>query len=435
MVASSTHKPRGFGSGNLRSRGGDGASTAQQLPPVCPAGTEVIEHVRSSGGYVHPALVVTQSAPGMGRSVHVTHSVPAGEPLAYVPLSTCVTSRTLLPTSADTREASNDLARVLVTPGAVHKVHMRVLPTREQASCFPLLWPDEAVAALQHAGVESSIRDELAFTAKQHDAAASDLPTWLWARAMADSRAYRRWDGRLSLEPLVDLVNHAPFTLPGSKQRRRNCLHSYVQPGEQAHAARLRHFDPSLAAVGAAVLMAIRPLSRGDEVLVSYRDATAGGDITATDSLLRYGFVRPLSDDAAWLCHELSPDDMSTAQRRLADHVDAAARVGTPKDALLQAALALHARQITTEASELLRHAEQHAAGSPMRMALHFRCARVLSMGRSALRRLPREELAGGGIAAGVRAAGCPQLADQALAALMEPAPRLLTMNEDLVML
>lgn len=409
----------------MPSRGDAGSLTAPQLPPVCPAGAAVIAHVRASGGWVHPSLMVSERGSGMGRSIHVTSSVPAGEPLAYVPLSACLTSQGTGP------GAASELARLFVTPGAVHESHMSVLPRLDAAlSPFPMLWTDTVVESLGHPQLEATIRAERAQRASQHDADACDLSTWLWACSMVDSRAYKRWDGRLSVEPLVDLVNHAPFTRPGSTQRRRNCLHSYVQPGT-ADIKQLRHFDPALSSTGAAVLLTIRPLSAGDEVLVSYRDMEVGGEISAADSLLRYGFVR--DDFYLWRSHELTPEDVVMAQQILARHVDEAVAVGTPKDALLQAALALHARQVTRETCDLLLQAERHRlAWTPIRMALLYRCGRVHAMGRAALSRLPQDALTGGGLVAGIRASKCPwELRDVVLVSLTEQQDRLLTMDED----
>ena len=393
-----------------------------------------MDAVRRAGGWVSPALTVALSAHGMGRSVYVTTHVAAGEPLAYVPLSVCATSRQPA-RRGGAEEASADLARLLLTPGKPLDEHLAVLPAPVDVA-VPLVWPDDAVAALGRPWLEAVIAGERQEAVGQ--AGECEVPTWLWARAMVDSRAYTRWDGHLSVEPLVDLVNHAPFAAPGGSDSntrpRRNCLHSYVQPGADAGATRrLRHFPQGLAACGAAVLVAIRAMAAHEEVLVSYRDATPGGGLTADDSLLRYGFVPAPTSHLAWQCHQLPAEDVIAAQQRLAAHVDAAAAAGTPKEALLQAALALHARQVAAEACQLQTQASRHAAGSPMRMALDYRCGRVLALGRAALGRLPASEVAGAGVEAGVKAA-CTDagLAAQLLAALTTRAPALLTMDEDL---
>ena len=398
---------------------------------VCPEGVAVVEAVRRAGGWVSPALTVARSA--QGRSVHVTSRVAAGEPLAYVPLHVCVTSR--LPAGRGAAvEASADLARLLLTPGALLDEHRGVLPPPADVA-VPLVWPDDAVAALGRPWLEDVIAAERQEAVGQ--AGEFAVPTWLWARAMVDSRAYTRWDGHLSMEPLVDLVNHAPFCSGdgAAHHPRRNTLHSYVQPGAHAdETRRLRHFPPGLATGGAAVLVAIRPLAAQEEVLVSYRDATPGGGLSADDSLLRYGFVPEPTGHLAWRCHQVPAADVIGAQKCLAAHVDAAAAAGTPKEALLQAALALHGRQVATEACELLTQASRHGAGSPMRLALDYRCGRVLALGRAALSRLPASEVAGAGLEAGIcDACADAGLAGQLLAALTARAPALLTMEEGIL--
>jgi hypothetical protein len=422
--ASASHpanKPRGFG-----------PETSQTQAPlqVCPEGAAVVEAVLRAGGWVSPAVTIARSA--HGRSVHVTSRVAAGEPLAYVPLSVCVTSRQ--PAGrGEAEQASADLARLLLTPGALLDEHRAVLPSPGDVA-VPLVWPNDAVAALGRPWLEEVVAAERQEAVGQ--AGEVSVSTWLWARAMVDSRAYRRWDGYLSVEPLVDLVNHAPFGGGdgATPHPRRNTLHSYVQPGAHADATRrLRHFPPGLASGGAAVLVAIRPLAAQEEVLVSYRDATPGGGLTADDSLLRYGFVPAPTAHLAWRCHQVPAADVIGAQKSLAAHVDAAAAAGTPKEALLQAALALHGRQVAAEACQLLTQASRHDAGSPMRLALDYRCGRVLALGRAALSRLPPSEVAGAGLEAGIGAA-CDDagLAAQLLAALTARAPALLTMEEDL---
>jgi hypothetical protein len=436
----------------------------------------LVEWITAAGGWVHPALCVGSARGGGERGVFVTAAVPRG-PLAFVPLSCCVTaadadagpaSRLWAPGGVD---AGDGDAAALRTPEARLAAHLLLrassyttaedaaadvyvssLPGRAPSALagFPLTWRAPQVGALRHAALEAALLAARAEAEAQHGALSGAAPfaerglypslrDWLWARALVASRAYAppaQAGGGLALEPLLDCVNHAPFPTSAAddadpRTRCRNALHSYVPAGTTAASAAAAGLGggalpAACAARGAAALLALRPLRPGEEVFVSYRDATPGGGLTAQESLSRYGFL-PDGGAAAAANHVIDENDAAAARASLATFVDAAVAAGAPPAALLQAALAAHARDVAAAAAA--DHAEALASEAESigtsgvlvsqfgdsdapaaRLAALYRLGRRLALGRAALARLPRAEVAGSeglaaGVAAGVRAA------------------------------
>lgn len=375
-------------------------------PVACPAGDALLVAVREAGGWVHPALFVALQSGE--RGVRVRSAVSAGKPLAYVPLTYCLSA------AADAPAASG-LAAQLLQLGGAHSAYLETLPPRAAAARWPLAWSDEALDALAHPQLADATRQERAETLAAAPAGCA-LQDWLWACIMLRSRTYARPDGRLSLEPLMDLVNHAPFETRHPGSRHRNALHSYVPPGTSS----LAHLPAACASGGAAALVTLRPLAPDEEVLVSYRDAQAGGALSAQDSLLRYAFLPDRSDVGCVHAHALSLEDQAAARQALAADVDAAAAAGAPPEALLQAALAVHSRRVAAEAMRLEALCSSSVPGSPAHLAALYRRGRTLAMGRAAIARLPADVAAGEGLRAGVAAAvGCAADADAEAAFLM----------------
>jgi hypothetical protein len=447
-------------------------SAPLEAPTPWHGSAALVEYITAAGGWVHPALVVG-SVGGGERGVFVTEAVPRG-PLAFVPLACCVTDA-----DADTGPAAHlwataselgDGGGVLCTAEAKLAAHLLLRATRaysapaptpdadaeadadayvaslpgrsfDALAGFPLTWRAEQRAALAHPALEASLSEARAEAVAQHAHLAATLPVagfvptlrdWLWARALVSSRAYATpadaGGARLALEPLLDCVNHAPFPESAFDASRsltcRNSLHSYVPPGTTPAAAAAAGLSPALPAAcgvsGAAALLALRPLRAGEQVRVSYRDATPGGRLTADESLSRYGFLPAAHADACHVIEEAHPD-ASSARDALAACVDAALAAGAPPEALLASALAAHARDVTAAAaadhaaairaeaaaSSLLVSQFGDADAPAARLAALYRRGRRLALGRAALARLPREQLARGsggalGLAAGV---------------------------------
>jgi hypothetical protein len=224
------------------------------------------------------------------------------------------------------------------------------------------------------------------------------LGDWLWALVCVRSRTFAPPPPpgeapALWLEPLVDCVNHAPFA-------HRNTLHSYVPPGTPAGA--LPHLSAAAGERGAAALAALRPLKKGEQVLISYRDATPGGALSAADSLLRYGYL-PLDPRAAPFA--VSDTEAEAARARLAAAVDAAAAAGAAPEALLQSALEAWGREVTLAAAKDAKLAID-ADTRPAALAARYRLGRALALARAAMDKLPAEERLGVGLQAGVAAGG-----------------------------
>ena len=432
------------------------------------------QHIEDAGGWVHPALSVRDTLAD-GRAVFVTADVPRG-PLAFVPRGVCITSgdaarsptgRSLwgdeeaplahLRLTPEEQLAAYLLVRVTkdsISPPPEHPYHAS-LPPRDAFQAplvldvFPLFWTAKQLAALEEpglAGVAAAQRaraeevySPLAKAFQDVDAVPHPptprLGDWLWALVCVRSRTYAPPAAAgeppgLSLEPLVDCVNHAPFAAaPGG--RSRNTLHSYVPAGTPAGAL------PALSAAageqGCACLAALRPLRKGEQLLVSYRDATPGGALSAADCLARYGF---LPHDTREAPHAVSDAAAAAAREQLAAAVDAAAQAGAPREALLQAALAAWGRDVAAAAAKEAKTADD-APNRPAALAAHFRMGRTLARARAALDKLPREERRGEGLRRGVEAGAKAARAGAGVreaiySALISDEPRLLTPQEAL---
>ena len=368
--------------------------------------------------------------------MYATDDVAVG-PLAFVPRRVCLTSgdaarsaigRTLwgepgsplahLNLAPDEQLAAYLLTRVsmdAVSAGPAHPYHAS-LPPRDPFQAplvldvFPLFWKPEELEALQApslaalAATQRSRAEKIYVplaTAFQNVTTVPHPPTprlgdWLWALVCVRSRTFLPppppgETASLWLEPLVDCVNHAAF-------EHRNTLHSYVPPGTPGRT--LPNLSGAAGEHGAAALAALRPLKAGEQVLISYRDATPGGALGAADSLLRYGYL-PLDPRAAPFA--VSAKEAEAARARLAAAVDAATAAGAPPEALLQSALAAWSREITAAVAKDAKLALD-ADTRPASLAARFRLGRALALARAAMDKLPEEERMGQGLMAGVAA-------------------------------
>ena len=288
-----------------------------------------------------------------------------------------------------------------------------------------------------------------------------------------------------AMEPLVDLLNHAPFSNSVTEEQlgggaggaggagaggtfgpgelrgaaaaaavnadaadvdaevgRRNTLHSYLPPGSEP--GTLEHLGEAAGASGAAVLYALRPLAAGEELLISYRDATATGALNTEESLRNYGFLSfadappdfaaaaaaaAAADDDDDDLDEVDEDDLVFFAGGAGHEADEAeernnfaeiivAVLGAPGGAdlsaeqLLQVALCCRGQSAAAEYARASRDvaaaaaAAEHGAGSPTHTAARYRRARGASLARAALALLP-ERGAGPGLTEGVRLGAC----------------------------
>jgi len=384
--------------------------------------------VVAAGGWVHPALVVA-TPPGGVRGLFMTEPVAAGEPLAYVPPAACVTLEAVpealaaaLPGSAADKVAC---ALALRASRGHEDAYTASLPSADEVlPCFPRAWSAEQRAALGHPRLEAALEAQRAGAEALHAALASactagtagaaaeapSLRALLWAQACVHTRSYGHGGGALSvsMEPLMDCINHAPFgwhLQADAGLPTHNVLHTYVPADcapERAAKLGLRHLPPACAAAGCAALLALRALAPREEVLNSYAGAVAGGQLSLAGSLATFGFV-PGPPGA------LAPDERdeaaaeARAQLLLAVSSADAALPGAGREALLQSALALFGRQ-AGEAAEAEAAAAAAARDEPARLAAQYRLGRGLGLARAAMALLPPEALAGEGLRRGVAA-------------------------------
>jgi hypothetical protein len=91
----------------------------------------------------------------------------------------------------------------------------------------------------------------------------------------------------------------------------------------------LEHLSGVAGLSGAAVLYALRPIAAGEELLISYRDATATGALLTEESLRNYGFLsfaNAPADAGAGEVTDVGADDAA------ADDTDATAAVDDDDD-------------------------------------------------------------------------------------------------------
>ena len=320
--------------------------------PQCATVEALLATVRAdSGAWAHPALCCRVGK--LGRGLFVNRDVPAGSILAVIPRSMCLRTTVALNSSGDGVSvaegvaAHHALASQLLTaqqpPAAddaaarVRAAYMAALPTRDEARAFPLCWPEAAVQLLHDLGDTGSaanVRSARAAARIAHAAAAphASYDDWLWAQAMAQSRMYPGWPMPEELRanrvpwwliPIIDIANHAPFVGCGAPQERNALYQCFSLPdlfrmlvgkyereslagAVRAVVAAARRQEP------AAMLVSIRGLAAGNEVLVSYCEGDeipGGGFMAANDELLLYGISDERAPRSTAFLGAISPAD------------------------------------------------------------------------------------------------------------------------------
>jgi hypothetical protein len=382
----------------------------------------LIAFVVAAGGWVHPSLVVATPAGGV-RGLFVTADVRAGTPLAYVPPSVCLrpgdapVPLSLCDSPAD-RVAVALLLRLRAGRGDTYTASLP--PPHELLPCFPRAWTAEQRSKLAHPRFEAALAQQRAgsealLTGLVAACAGDGLPAptldeLLWAQACVHTRSYGHGTGEsaCSAEPLLDCVNHAPFShflSCDADEPTHNVLHTYVPAGTaltRATALGLSNLPAACAAAGCAALLTLRPLLAGEEVLNSYAGAVTGGQLSCAGALTTFGFVP--GPPGSLPADTRDADGASAARERLVNAVNAAdAALGPTASAeqLLQSALAVFAHGIG--ASALADSAEaREGSDEPARLAAQYRLHRSLALGREAMGKLQPEAVAGEGLRAGL---------------------------------
>ena len=433
-------------------------STAQQ----CAAVDALLAAVRAgSGAWAHPALCCRVGP--LGRGLFVDRDVPAGTILAAIPRSLCVYAAVPRASGGDHVAegvaAHHALAALLLsvpapaaaedTAARVRAAYIDALPARDEARAFPLCWPEGALQRLHDLGDAESAANVRSARAAAQVARAAAAPhashdDWLWAQAMAQSRMYPGWP---TAEEMRDnLANHAPFAGLGAPQKRNSLYQCFTLPdlfrlllgkyereslagAERAVVAAARKQEP------AAMLVSIRRLGAGQEVLVSYCEGDpipGGGLLAARDELLLYGISDARAPRGAAFVGALSADDHRAATGAFEAALEEAAcrtpgpmagSTATAVDEAFARVLHLALELWSRDVAETAAHVERALAAASAReqaasraAALHAR--RWVLAGGSAVMTLIRGRMGHRGLAqlrAGVRAgvaAGLAPIAD-----------------------
>ena len=404
----------------------------QQRPRPCAASFAEWEgwaalraHVMDAGGHIHPA-VVAGTADGV-RGLFAAAPVAAGTVLVTLPPACCVDE-----SSCDAglwARLSRTEPQLANAPGWERiALHLLLRSVRGQVDpylnalatvapgfvdSFPQSWTSGQRAQLQSPRFEAALaaraaRAELllrALKAVLPEAAGLLLRDVLRWQALVHSRSYGL--RTTSMEPVMDMLNHAPFAWPlpaDAALPTHNVQHAY---GAELLAS----------------LVALKALAPGVELLNCYSGQRAGGQLTAEGSLMTYGF---LPGGPGSLAYEPAAEDPLTPPFSLACYVEREAAAGVAEAELLPSALRAFGRAAFADAFAA-DCAAQDAGETPGRLAAQYRRERGLQLRRTALSWLSAEELVGlsEGVAEGEQACGGSRgLGERVLQALAGRAAR-----------